>query len=391
MIKTVDRYLGKIFCLALLAVVLSGCDAGFRQMGATEYGVKFRSLPTFLGGGVAQKILMPGEMALIWPWDTIYHFDTAVQDISWGPAQDKAGETEADFVNTRALDGNEVALAVTVRFKISSDPDKLRKMITEVAITNDQIRDLVVSIGRADIRTYMNELKTAEFLSKDPRYKAVDEAKASMQKRLGEYGIEVLAVNLDDFQFERQKSDGTVDSSYQEKLKEIQRLREETARERSRIETVRAKKLQQLNEAQAWVNEEIAKADGYLNQAKFQGDSYLASKQNVAKGILAKGQAEVKGLSEQIEALSGPGGRDILKLKIVQELLRDNPRFVVIEDGGAGGVAVNRTDTNDLLNQLGVFEGLYAPDSSGKASSAEAATAGNPEHASSIKAAETKQ
>ena len=39
-------------CVALLVVLLTGCDTGLQHMGPTEYGVRFRKLPPILGGGV---------------------------------------------------------------------------------------------------------------------------------------------------------------------------------------------------------------------------------------------------------------------------------------------------------------------------------------------------
>ena len=64
------------------------------------------------------------------------------------------------YVQTRALDGNEVALAVTVSYKIRTEPAALRRLIQKVALTNQRVENIVVAAARADIRTFMNELKT---------------------------------------------------------------------------------------------------------------------------------------------------------------------------------------------------------------------------------------
>ena len=133
-----------------------------------------------------------------------------------------------------------------------------------------------------------------EFLAKEPRYKAVDKVRQAMAEKLEPLGIEVRRVNLDDFQFERLLTDGNIDSSYQETLKEIQRVREETQREHSRINTVKAKKSQEFNDEQARVNRLVAEADGYKQQAAYRGDAFREAKTNQAKAVLAKGQAEVK-------------------------------------------------------------------------------------------------
>ena len=349
----------KLILFSTLIISLSGCDTGFQQMGPTEYGVKFRMLPPTLGGGIAKKVVRPGEMAIIWPWDSIYRFDTSVKDVTWGAPSGKTDVPEGNYVYTRAADGNEVALAVTVRYRVAAEPEKLRELARTVATSNSQIEDIVVAIARSDIRTSMNELKTSEFLEKEARYRGVDKAKSLIDSRLNTYGIEIERVNLDDFRFERLLKDGKIDASYQEKLKEIQKTREETEREISRIDTVTAKKNQEYNTAQAEVNRVVQEAEGYKQQAMVRGDAYLQAKGNGAKAIKALGEAEVEGLTKQIKALSGPGGKALLKLELVKQLLKYDPKFIVVGEGASSeGIQVQRLDTNDLIGQIGILEGL---------------------------------
>lgn len=343
----------KVYLLSLVLVLLAGCDTGLRQMSATEYGVVFRALPEFMGGGYAKNIIRPGETVVVWPWDSIYRIDTAVKYVSWGQ---KAGRS--DFVHTRALDGNEVALAVTVQYRVGSDPTKLLKLVQEVGTTNDQLLEIIISVARAYIRSSMNELKTAQFFQRDARYQAISKVKDHMTRMLAPYGIEIEGVIFDEHRFERVRLDGTVDTSYQQKIDETQKLREDTEREKLRIDTIKAKKTQELNETQAKVNRVVAEADGYLKQAKLRGDAYFASKQNEALGVLAKGRAAAEGLKAQVEALSGPGGQAILKLEMVKQLMKNDPRFVVVGNSGGNSIDLKRLDTNQLLAQIGLVEGL---------------------------------
>jgi hypothetical protein len=186
-----------------------------------------------------------------------------------------------------------------------------------------------------------------------------------MVERLGPYGIEVQRVSLDGYRFERILRDGSVDSSYQEKLTEIQKLREDTEREKLRIDTIRAKKQQEFNETQAGVNRRIAEAEGYKKQAGLRGEAYYEARANEAKAITAQGKAEVEGLIEQINALSGPGAEAILKLELARSLIKSDPKFVVLDSASTGnGIDVKRLDTNELLTQMGAFEAL-APKAGG--------------------------
>lgn len=339
--------------VVLMLAFLAGCDTGLRQMSATEYGVVFRALPKFLGGGYANDVIRPGETVVVWPWDSVYRIDTAVKYVSWGQ---KRGH--ADFVHTRALDGNEVALAVTIQYRVGSDPTRLIKLVQEVGTSNDEILEIIISVARAYIRSSMNELKTAQFFQRDARYQAISKVKEHMTKMLAPYGIEIEGVIFDEHRFERVRLDGTVDTSYQQKIDETQKLREDTERERLRVDTIRAKKTQELNETQAKVNRVVAEADGYRNQAKLRGDGYFASKQNDAQAILAKGRAAAEGLKAQVEALSGPGGQAILKLEMVKQLMKNDPKFVVVGSAGGNSIDLKRLDTNQLLTQIGIVEGL---------------------------------
>jgi len=349
----------KAFALVLLCLILSACEQVVQQMGPTEYGLRFRKLPPVLGGGLSNTAVRPGELAIVWPWDSLYTFDTSVQDISWGGRRRTGDELMLDYLYTRALDGNEVALAVTVRYQITDEESELVELATRVATSNKEVDAIVMNAAKADIRTYMNGLRTASFLADVPRYRAVDRVKEALSERLGVFGIKIIDVNLNDFKFERLLEDGSVDRSYQEALEEIQRIREDTERERSRIETVRARKEQAYNVAQAGINRIVAEAYGYKDQAELRGNAFYETKTNEAKGILALGQAEVEGMIVQIEALSGSGGAALLKLEIAERLLESGPNYILLSDSESpGDMEVRRTDTNELLQQIGILEGL---------------------------------
>ena len=61
-------------------------------------------------------------------------------------------------------------------------------------------------------------------------------------------------------------------------------------------------------------------------------------------------------MTEQINALAGPGGRALLRLDLAQQLTGGSQKFVVINQQGA--MNVQRTDVNQLLQTLGFVEAL---------------------------------
>jgi regulator of protease activity HflC (stomatin/prohibitin superfamily) len=352
----------RILFVILMVLSLSGCDLPVQQLGARERGVVFRRLPTFLGGGVATSVHPPGALVVVWPWDSIYRIDTGSRDVSLGEAGldgDLAG-----FVFTRAKDGNEVALRMTVRYRVGDSEDTLVRLIQEVTTTDEALQQIIVAISRATIRLYMNELRTSGFLGEQDRYKAIEKVKNGVQKELDTLlpgGVEIQAMMIDRFEFARLGPTGDVDRSYQEKLNEVLRLIEDSEREKLRIKTVRAEGERREFETQAQVNRLIQEGLGAKNQAESRGESYLTSRENEARSVLAVGKAEVQGLIERINALEGPGGAAILKLELANALRQSDPRFVLMGSGGGDkGIDVQRTDTNELINQLGVFEALSA-------------------------------
>jgi len=341
----------KVILLSLL-LLLSACA----KMGPTEVGIRFRKLPPSLGGGIGNGLIERGETKILWPWDSVYRFDTQVKEVEWGY---HGPNEEADYVQTRALDGNEVALSVRIQYSISTDPEKILNMVKQVATSDEEVESLIISVGRSYVRTYMNELHTAQFFDNKQKFEAGERAKEQMQKRMEPWGIIINSLNLGEHRFERIHSDGTIDASYQERINEVQTIDEKTKREKLRKATVEADKAREFNDKQAEVNRQIAEADGYKNQAKLKGDGYFEAKSNEAKAILASGKAEVDGLVEQINALAGPGGEAILKLELVKNLIASDPKFFVM--GGSSGkdsLEVKKIDANDLLRQMGVIEAM---------------------------------
>jgi len=353
------------------SIFLCGCDTGIKQMGTTEYGVVFRRMPILLGGGVASNVVSPGQVVIVWPWDSVYRFDTSIKYISWGTAAKRNNHAE-DYVYTRALDGNEVGLAVTVQYRIEDKPESLIRLVHNVATSDEAVRVLIETAARAEIRTAMNELKTSSFFDRNARYGAIDKARDAMNAQFNKDGIFIEKVILDEHRFERVLKDGSIDRSYQDKIDDTQKLGQDTERELLRIDTIKAQKAQEFNDVQAKVNRQVAEADGYSLQSKFRGDAYLQEKSNNAQALLAKGKAEVDGLKLKIAALDGPGGMALLKLELAKYLAKKNPSFVTLGESKSGSsLDVRKMDTNELLRQIGIVEAMKDKNDSSKTDSKE--------------------
>lgn len=341
--------LSRIAILVFALTALTGCQ----KMEAGEYGVVFNALPIWLGGGVKDRVIEPGEVQLVPPWSTVYRVKSTDRSLAWGSAGPGSNKQVEDYVETRAQDGNEVGLAMTIQYAIQKE--KAPRVIQNIGIESDAVDKLVASAARADIRTHMNILRTRDFFTPDKRQEAVDQVRSALRRRLEPEGILVRDVIYNDHRFERRLSDHSVDRSYQEQIDRTQATNQETEQEEKKVASVIEQKKRELNEAQARVNRVLEQSEGFKTQAELRGDAYLAAKRNEAEQVRALGLAEVEGLRKQVEALKGPGGRAILRLEIVKSLLRSDPRFVVMgSKNSSNTLQVDKVDTNELLRQMGV-------------------------------------
>ncbi len=356
------KQITKILFLTFFFFGLSACDSGFQTLDAGEYGVKFAILPPFAGGGVQNKVIEPGEKTFVMPWEELYRVDTTIESISWGSRSKGSSPSVEDSVQTRTVDGNEVLLAITVQYHVN--PEKVKHIIQYVAgeknLIDERIRTLVSSVARADIRTHMNVLSTRDFFSQEQRQIALDRLKTAMNARLNPEGIIIDSVIYNDHRFERVLADGSVDDSYQQKIDQTQATNQETEQEIKRISVVVEEKKIRFNEEQARVNREIEEAKGRKEQAVLRGDSYFQARSLEAERVRTVGIEEIEGLKKRIEALEGPGGEALLKMEIAEEIIKANPQFFILNqgDGTDNSLGVQRTDTNELLRQIGILEGM---------------------------------
>ena len=337
----------KIFKAILLVALLSLLTA-CQNMESRKVGMRFWRLPPQLGGGVSARVFAPGELVFHYPFvSQLYVVDVGKRDFSFrfDSEQGSAGALE-----TRALDGNEVALEVTVTYEIDTTSDKLQKLFTYVGPTQEDIERIIMSVARADIRTFMNELRTSQFIDSVSSYKALHKVQDNMKARLDPYGIIIGELKLDSFRF---------DEDYENLLKQIQKISEDVKRERER-KLVIQKQMERDNATAVGVrNASLKDAGGYKELRIDDGKNYLEEQKNIAEGILAVAEAERDALQKQIAALSGPGGSALVKLELAKQLLKNNPQFVVMGKGSdEGQLTVNRIDTNQLMDQAKVFEAL---------------------------------
>ena len=345
--------------LFVFALLLTGCDSGFKTLGSSEHGVVFSGLPVFAGGGVNKTIYGPQQKVFLFPWETLYSYNTGLQSISWGGKEEGDAKLHEDYVQTRAIDGNEVSLNMTVSYRIV--PEKVGYVLQYVASNDAEVTRLVTAVARSDIRTWMNYLRTDDFSNLEERQKRVDQVKRALNERLLPEGISIEGVYYEKNLFYRERSDKTIDTSYQDQINETERTKQRVEQERFRLKTVEEEMKRKYADSEGEFYRAKEKADGELRQATERGNAKFSSLKKDAERISAVGNNEITALSKELDAYRGRGGVMLLRKEIGKALIEQDPKVVVVSQGkggGGAGVDVTKTDTNELLQQLGILTGM---------------------------------
>jgi len=375
---------------ALLGVLVAatGCDnLALQQVRNDQVALRFRKLPLILGGGIRHEVIPPGGKVIVWPWEELIQLTNTQRSESWGTGQ---GDNRA--LAARSSDGNEVAFEVTVLYQISRKPEELRELVTSIADTDEKIHELVVSQVRALVRQFANRLATRQFVSSDlsselrrvekelpegglaKKAAAVsedtgtfdtvkDELEKALTEALKSYQLELIQLSVANPRFVRYRETDVEgeqqDDTYQTMLVNVQREQQAIKREGESRKTQEERKYGEKEIAIKEANKILAVANAEAERIGEEARFMLETKQIEKDAIERSGQDMLKSLRAQIEAVAGKGGEALLKLDIARELSKGNPSFIVLNQGSTGSALdVRRTDTNDLIKQLGLLEAL---------------------------------
>ena len=334
--KTINNNGILLFVLMTLIVCLqAGC---MKTMDSTEVGVIYKSLPWGFGG--FKGYVNSGEMFIYSPlWTNIYTVDTKVKSISW---------SRDTSLNTRAMDGNEVWLSVTVQYH--NDPSKVGIVLANIGSEDENIETALTAFSRGNIRAYLGELFTEHFYDNKMRYEKSEIAKNALNRALNPYGILIDTVIIDAHRFQ---------TEYQDKIDLTKTTEQQAQQMKNKIDTIRAKKKKEIQEMIAHVNKVVAKADGKTMQAKLRGDAYYDAKKAESKAILIEGKNEAEAIMKHIEALKRSGGASIIRLEIGKSLIDSKSKFFLIDKGdksnGSGKLDFSKIDYNKFLDQMGLM------------------------------------
>ena len=327
---------------AVAALLLSACT--FHNTDSTEVGVLTRKIGILGKAGVQQETYPPGATYTFPAFITDWHvYNVALQNLSMVQSKTEGDRAERDDVEFKTHDGNDIAVDVTVAWRI--DTAKAPWILEHVGGSTVEVKEnLVRPACRSIVRDVLNTMTSEEFYVSDKRFQKAEEARERVSKVLGAEGVIVERVILGEHHFH---------PDY-EKVIHDKKLAEQTA-ERSVSEgnASAQEALRNLETAKGQVSQKIATAKGGLDQVKLHADADYYTSQRGAEAILFEKKAHAKGVAKTNQAMSGAGGRTLVKLRVAEALA--GKQIVFLPGGGKAG-ALQTMNINDLLARYAVSE-----------------------------------
>jgi regulator of protease activity HflC (stomatin/prohibitin superfamily) len=328
------------FILGLLFLFpITGCTP--HTTGSTEVGVRTNQIGLIFEKGVLENVYPPGSTSFFPPVVTDWAlFDTAIQNLVMTREQNKGSRPTDDAIRFKTIDGNDISVNVTVAWRI--DPNQAPYLLKFVGSGITEIEDLLIRpVSRSIIRDVLNELASEEYYNADIRFRKVEESQAILSQILSAEGIKVEQVLLGEHQFNQ---------TYQQVIKDMKVAEQDASRLISETLAAGEEMKRELEKAKGGVQQTIEAAKGASKQRYLEADAIFYERQQQAEAILAEKTARAEGLTERARALSGSGGKNMVKLRVAESLKGKKIIFMP----ASSGMDVRTTDVNKLLQTYGV-------------------------------------
>ena len=320
----------RILAVVLVAVAASGC---YRSTGSTEVGIKIGKI---LG---ADEVVAPGRTVIVIPvvhdW---YVFDTKTQTVEMKGSENSRQDDALDF---KTRDGNDVSVDVTVLYHV--DPAKAPHVLRHVASDVDEVRTVLVRpLARSIPRDSLNELSSEEFYDSDLRAAKEEQALVNLRRALDPYGLVCERVVLGNYRFHK---------NYQAAIDQKKVADQTVNKNRSAAEAAIKEWERELETTKGQVGQLLATERGKAQQVTLQTDAYYEARKLEADAIVAEKAANAQGITKMKEAMSGAGGRTMVKLRIAEAL---KGKRIVQFPTSDSAINLQQTDVNRVLESAGL-------------------------------------
>ena len=329
---------------SLLLLLTAACT--FHSTDSTEVGVLTRKIGIFGKSGVQQETYPPGATytfpAIITDWNV---YNVALQNLEMTSSRTSGDRATKDDIEFKTHDGNDISVDVTVAWRV--DTSKAPYILEHVGGSTPEVKEnLVRPACRSIVRDVLNTMTSEEFYVSDKRFEKAERARELLATVLAPEGVIIERVIMGEHHFHPEY----------EKVIHDKKLAEQTGeRMVSEGHAAQQEALRNLETAKGQVNQKIATASGQLAQVRLHADADFYSSQREAEAILAERRAHAKGVAKQNQAMSGAGGRTLVKLRVAESLA--GKQIVFLPGGGKGG-GLQTVNLNELLARYAASETL---------------------------------
>ena len=322
--------------VALLGTV--GCTASTES---TEVGVRTVNFSLLGGRGVHREVYPQGGTYFFFrPLSDWQLFDVGLQNLEMTRETAEGDRVGDDSLRFKTIDGNDISVNVTIAWRINAA--KAAYVLQFIGRSTHEVEGKFVRpISRTVVRDVLNKLTSEEYYQADRRFHMAEEARDRLMTVMEQEGIIVEQVLLGEHRF---------NATYEQIIRDKKVAEQEASRLESETEAAREEMKRDLEKAKGTVSKSIEQARGAARKRELAADAFYFERQRQSEAILAEKQARAEGLTARAKALSGSGGRSMVKLKVAEAL--HGKKIIFIPAGS--GLDLRSTDINALLQAYGV-------------------------------------
>lgn len=317
---------------AVLAGLL-GCSASTES---TEIGIRTVNLGLGSRGVVEEPYPQGGTYFFPRALSNWNVFDVGIQNLEM-MRESARGD---DSLRFKTIDGNDISVNVTIAWRV--DPTMAAYALQFVGGSTAEIEaKFVRPVARTVVRDVLNQLTSEEYYRAERRFEMGEEARERLNLVLNSEGVTIEQVLLGEHKF---------NPTYEQTIKDKKVAEQEAERLQSETEAAAEEMKRDLERGKGTVSKAIEEARGEAEKRKLNADAIYFERQRQAEAILAEKRARAEGLTARAKALSGSGGRSMVKLEVARALKGKEILFVP----AGSGVDLRKTDMNQLLQAYGV-------------------------------------
>jgi len=317
---------------------LTGCTASTES---TEVGVRTVNIGLLKQRRVMDEIYPQGGTYVFPRFSSQWNvFDVGLQNLEMLREAGEGNRQGDDSLRFKTIDGNDISVNVTIAWNI--EPSSAPYVLQFIGSSTREVEDKFVRpVSRTIVRDVLNQLTSEEYYQADRRFRAGEEAKARLNALLTQEGIVIEQVLLGEHRF---------NNTYEQSIRDKKVAEQEASRLQSATEAAAEEMKRELEKQKGVVSKAIETAKGDAAKRRLEADAIYFERQQQAEAILAEKRARAEGLTAKARALSGSGGRNMVKLQVAEALAGKDIIFIP----AGGGMDLRKTDVNALLTAIGV-------------------------------------